>query len=120
MVEFFDLEQVVRYVELLNKATTAAKVGFYLSQHQDVLMVDDETVATLKTMIPKQPHYMDRGVRTGGDSSLSGICWYPCRLLSSRGRRRCEAIPIGSTRGGFGRGLRSSDPREGSDCYGFR
>jgi len=70
MVEFFDLDQVVRYVELLNNATTAAKVGFYLSQHRDTLMVDDNTFAALRAMIPKQPHYIERGSRTG------------CRLVS--------------------------------------
>jgi len=70
MIEFFDLDQVVQYVELLENATTAAKVGFYLNQHRDELMADDKTFAELKTMIPKQPHYMDRGARKG------------CRLIS--------------------------------------
>lgn len=66
MVAFFDVAQVVRYVELLKKATTAARVGFYLSQHRDELMIDDKTLAALKEMIPKQPHYMGRGARTEG------------------------------------------------------
>lgn len=70
MIEFFDLEQVVQYVELLGHATTSAKVGFYLHQHRDGLMVDDKTFTVLKTMIPKQPHYIDRSARTG------------CRLVS--------------------------------------
>ncbi|OGA43455.1 MAG: hypothetical protein A3G24_12650 [Betaproteobacteria bacterium RIFCSPLOWO2_12_FULL_62_13] len=33
-VEFFDLDVVVQYVLLLENATTAAKVGFFLEQHQ--------------------------------------------------------------------------------------
>ena len=66
MVEFFDLDQVIRYAELLGNATTAAKVGFYLSQHREELMVDDEILATLRNMVPKQPHYMDRGKRSDG------------------------------------------------------
>ena len=66
MIEFFDLDLIVRYVELLGNATTAAKVGFYLSQHRDELMVDEAALAILKSMIPRQPHYMDRGARTGG------------------------------------------------------
>jgi predicted transcriptional regulator of viral defense system len=66
MVEFFDLEQVIHYAEHLANATTAAKVGFYLSQHRDALMVDDEILAMLRRMVPKQPHYMDRGKRSGG------------------------------------------------------
>jgi predicted transcriptional regulator of viral defense system len=69
-IEFFDLDQVVQYLELLENATTAAKVGFYLNQHRDELMVDDKTFAELKTMIPKQRHYMGRSVRKG------------CRLVS--------------------------------------
>ena len=64
-VEFFDLGQVVAYLEHLGNATTAAKVGFYLSQHRETLMVDDDTFAVLKTLIPKQPHYMDRRSRNG-------------------------------------------------------
>ena len=69
-IEFFDLAQVVAYLEHLGNATTAAKVGFFLSQHHEALMVDDGTFAALKTLIPKQPHYMDRSTRSG------------CRLVS--------------------------------------
>ena len=64
-IEFFDLVQVVEYLKHLGNATTAAKVGFFLSQHRDALMVGDETFVDLKEMIPKQPHYMDRGNRSG-------------------------------------------------------
>ena len=64
-IEFFDLAQVVAYLKHLGNATTAAKVGFYLSQHRDALMVDDGTFAALKELIPKQPHYMDRRARSG-------------------------------------------------------
>ena len=69
-VEFFDLSRVVQYVEYLGNATTSAKVGFFLSQHREALMVDSQTLAALKEMLPKQPHYMDRGMRSG------------CRLVS--------------------------------------
>ena len=65
MIEFFDLIQVVQYVELLDNATTAAKIGFYLSQHRDALMVDDDTFAKLKRLMPNQPHYMNRSSRQG-------------------------------------------------------
>lgn len=58
-IEFFDLDQVVEYVELLGKATTAAKVGFFLDQHQKALMVDDQYLSRLKKLSPKQPHYME-------------------------------------------------------------
>ena len=39
-VEFFDLEQVIEYTRLLENATTAAKVGFFLEQHRESLMVE--------------------------------------------------------------------------------
>lgn len=60
MVEFFDLEQVVEYVGLLENATTAAKVGFFLEQHRDALMVDDTYLKVLKDLTPKKPHYLSR------------------------------------------------------------
>jgi len=58
-IEFFDLDQVVEYVELLGKAITAAKVGFFLDQHKETLMVDDKYLSKLKKLSPNQPHYME-------------------------------------------------------------
>ena len=63
-IEFFDLEQVVHYVELLGNSTTAAKVGFFLDQHREALMVGGDTIRSLKMLIPKQPHYLTRSSRT--------------------------------------------------------
>ncbi len=59
-VEFFDLDQVVEYVKLLGNATTAAKVGFFLDQHQDELMVSEDYLDKLRQLSPKQPHYLER------------------------------------------------------------
>ena len=64
-VEFFDLDQVVAYVLLLENATTAAKVGFFLEQHKEALMVDDAQLNPLRDLRPRQPHYFVRGKRTG-------------------------------------------------------
>lgn len=58
-IEFFDLDQVMEYVELLGNATTAAKVGFFLEQHKDQLMVDEKYFNVLKKFRPKSPHYWD-------------------------------------------------------------
>ena len=55
LVEFFDLDQVVEYTRLLNNATTAAKVGFFLEQHRDDLMVEDAYLDALRQMRPRQP-----------------------------------------------------------------
>ena len=65
-VEFFDLDKVVEYALLLGNATTGAKVGFFLDQHRETLMVEDRHLHVLQDMRPKQPHYMDRSKRKSG------------------------------------------------------
>jgi len=65
-VEFFDLDSVAEYVRLLDNATTAAKVGFFLERHKETLMVEASHLAPLREMRPKQPHYLERGKRKGG------------------------------------------------------
>lgn len=62
-VEFFDLDQVVNYALLLENATTAAKVGFYLEQHKETLMVEKAHLAPLRKLRSRQPHYLIRGKR---------------------------------------------------------
>jgi hypothetical protein len=62
-VEFFDLDQVVEYAMLLENATTAAKVGYFLAQHGETLMVEDAHLAPLRKVRPRQPHYLIRGKR---------------------------------------------------------
>jgi predicted transcriptional regulator of viral defense system len=62
-IEFFDLDQVITYVLLLKNATTAAKVGFFLDQHKEVLMVEDGHLEPLRRLRPRQPHYFLRGRR---------------------------------------------------------
>jgi len=64
-VEFFDLDQIVEYVLLLENATTAAKVGFFLEQNREILMVDDTHLDPLRKLRPRQPHYLIRGKRRG-------------------------------------------------------
>ena len=64
-VEFFDLDQVVEYALLLENATTAAKVGFFLEHHKETLMVDDAHLNPLRKLRPRQPHYLIRGKRKG-------------------------------------------------------
>lgn len=65
-VEFFDLDEVVAYVRLLGNATTASKVGFFLDQHRETLMVEDRHLAILHDMRPRQPHYLNRSRRRSG------------------------------------------------------
>ncbi len=65
-VEFFDLDKVVEYALLLENATAASKVGFFLEQHRETLMVDDVHLKPLRDLRPRQPHYLERGKRKAG------------------------------------------------------
>ena len=64
-IEFFDVDKVVEYVKLLDNATTAAKVGFFLEQRKEALMVDDKYFNKLKALVPKQPHYFNTKEKSG-------------------------------------------------------
>ena len=65
-VEFFDLDKVVEYTLLLDNATTASKVGVFLEEHREELMVDELYIRTLRERRPKRPHYLDRNRRVPG------------------------------------------------------
>jgi predicted transcriptional regulator of viral defense system len=65
-VEFFDLDSVVEYALLLGNSTTIAKVGFFLEQHREALMVEDRHLAPLRKRRPRNPHYLSRGERHPG------------------------------------------------------
>lgn len=60
-VEYFDLDLVIRYVKFLGNRTTAAKVGYYLEQHAEPMMVEECHLKSLRQLRPRQPHYLDRG-----------------------------------------------------------
>src|SRR3970040_2338540 len=48
MVEFFDLDAVASYAVKLGSALTAARVGFFLEQHREALMVEDKHLEPLR------------------------------------------------------------------------
>ena len=62
-IEFFDLDQVLAYIILLENKTTAAKVGFFLESHKDELMVEEKYLEKLQKLSPRQPHYLSRNRR---------------------------------------------------------
>ena len=64
-IEFFDLALVMEYVKLLDNATTAAKVGFFLEQNKERLLVEDKYLDSLRQLCPRQPCYLDRKKRGG-------------------------------------------------------
>jgi predicted transcriptional regulator of viral defense system len=65
-VEFFDVDAVTDYVFKLDSAVAVAKVGFYLEQHREELMVEDRHLDRLRERAPSRPMYLERGVREPG------------------------------------------------------
>lgn len=59
MIEYFDLDAVLAYTRLLGSALTAARVGFFLEQHSEPLMVEAQHLDALRAMAPAQPRYLD-------------------------------------------------------------
>lgn len=65
MVEFFDLDAIASYVMKLGAALTAARVGFFLEQHREALMVEDKHLDPLRRLRPRQPRYLDARRKPG-------------------------------------------------------
>jgi predicted transcriptional regulator of viral defense system len=84
LVEFFDLDKVVEYARLLNNATTAAKVGFFLEQHKDTLMPNEDHLEHLRSFTPKKPHYMVRNGRKAGRFMKKWNLVVPLEILERR------------------------------------
>jgi predicted transcriptional regulator of viral defense system len=59
MVEFFDLDAVIRYALALDSAVTAARVGYFLSLHRERLFVEEAHLERLAAHAPKQARYLD-------------------------------------------------------------
>jgi predicted transcriptional regulator of viral defense system len=57
MVEFFDLDAVIEHALVLGSALTVARVGFFLEQHREALMVEDKHLAVLRRHAPAQARY---------------------------------------------------------------
>ena len=65
MVEYFDLDQVLRFTELKKSALMAARVGFFLEQHRQTLMVEPGHLDALRKLAPAQPRYLDSKRESG-------------------------------------------------------
>jgi predicted transcriptional regulator of viral defense system len=81
-VEYYDLDRIGEYVLMLDNATTVAKVGFYLEQHAEQLMVEDSALGRLRTHVPKKPHYLDRSTREPAHLIEPWNLIVPQRILS--------------------------------------
>jgi predicted transcriptional regulator of viral defense system len=60
LVDYLNLEEVVKYTLLLDNSTTVAKVGFYLEQNRERLMVDNSYLKRLRKKRPPTPRNMER------------------------------------------------------------
>jgi predicted transcriptional regulator of viral defense system len=65
-IEFFDLDFVVEYALRLSSALTIARVGFFLEQHRETLMVEERHLEALRSRAPKRRQYFERRKRKGG------------------------------------------------------
>jgi predicted transcriptional regulator of viral defense system len=65
-IEFVDLDFIVDYALRLGSALTVARVGFFLEQHKDELLVEDRYLEALRAHAPAQPRYFERRRRKGG------------------------------------------------------
>ena len=81
-VEFFDLDAVIEYTFKLESAVTVAKVGFYLEQHLEELMVDDHHLDRLRERAPRRPMYLERGKREPGKLLSRWNLVVPERILN--------------------------------------
>jgi predicted transcriptional regulator of viral defense system len=61
-----NLDKVLEYTFLMNKGSLAAKVGFFLEQHQGNFSVDEKYLNLLQEKIPKQKQYLERNQQSRG------------------------------------------------------
>jgi len=64
-IEFFDLDAVLAYALARGSALTVARLGFFLEQHRDSLMVEERHLEILQAHTPREPRYLD-STRTSG------------------------------------------------------
>jgi predicted transcriptional regulator of viral defense system len=81
-IEFVDLDFVVQYALLLGSALTVARVGFFLEQHKDELLVEDRYLDALRAHVPAQPRYFERRHRKGGKLLPRWNLIVPDRILA--------------------------------------
>ncbi|OFX14398.1 MAG: hypothetical protein A2Z18_08990 [Armatimonadetes bacterium RBG_16_58_9] len=91
-VEYFDLEQVTEYALMLGNATIVAKVGFYLEQHAEQLMVEEYSLSRFRTHIPKTARYLDRSTREPARLAESWNLIVPQGYWSEPGRKSNETF----------------------------
>lgn len=61
-----DIDKIINYLIYLKNSTTTAKVGYFLEQRPAHFSVEPKYIQQLLSLIPKQPHYMDRSHQAEG------------------------------------------------------
>ena len=65
-VEFFNVDRVVEHAVASGNATAVARVGFYLEQRREELLLEEAHLKALERHTPGQPRYMDPATRQPG------------------------------------------------------
>jgi predicted transcriptional regulator of viral defense system len=65
-ISILNLDNVIKYAELLKNATTIAKLGFFLEQFKEQLSVDEYILKYLESKKPSGTHYLERNKRESG------------------------------------------------------
>ena len=65
-VEFFNVDRVVEHAVASGNATAVARVGFYLEQRREELLLEEKHLEALQRHIPGQLRYMDPARRHPG------------------------------------------------------
>lgn len=65
-ISILNLDKVINYAQLLNNATTTAKLGFFLEHFKQQFGVDESSLKILEAQKPSGIHYLERGKRESG------------------------------------------------------
>lgn len=84
MITILQLDKVIDYALLLDNATTVAKIGFFLEQHQEQFKVTEKHLQKLAANIPAHKHYLERGKRNPGKLMKRWNLVVPEKVLSQQ------------------------------------
>ena len=62
-IEYLNFRQVLTYAQMLDNATTYARVAFFLDQHREIFGLSEKDLCIFDALKPKSPHYLDRHSR---------------------------------------------------------
>ena len=65
-ISILNLDKVILYAELLDNATTIAKLGFFLEHFKEQFSIDEHTLKHLESKKPSGMHYLERSKRESG------------------------------------------------------